>query len=234
MHYHINNAYANHNGVPRLINVHIATDTYVIGLCTEIAFSAYAGDGVIRPILSEIRYPQVYTPATYSEMLREQESELDQHLLDMEIARYELLASINQLLYDAAKSLIEKPDREWYSSYDITYATEDMISIFFYGVMEKYYPFCAITVDMRTGEVMRLENYVDADALTVERIMADYTKVHSNSFSTDSLTDSAKEQLVQEFLSNLDGGNNFFISDESENGVFIVLKMDRYYFIFGQ
>ena len=218
--------------VPQNVNEHIVSDSYAIGSCTELTYTAFREENHERPLICEIRYPRVYVPVDIADSTSSNPISWD------------LMEEINALLYETAKSMMSegKGDLygEAYSNYDIVYASEDMISICYFGVItpapRPFYCFSATTIDMRTGKVMYLEDFIDTNALTVENIISDYTVLHKNSSvsEVDEIHQSMFEQTVKNFLLNIGSGHNYFISDENGICIYLVFRDGQYYYIYGQ
>jgi len=212
----------NHNSaIPQNVTENTVCDTYAIGLCAELSYSAYKEKNLYKPLLLEIRYPQLYIHADAVDPLP-----------------FDQVRSINKILYETAKSMMSYDYCEAYSNYDIECANDSMISICFYGLVaqsgQPYYPFSTVTIDLRDGSIMHLEDFIDTDILTVDSILSEYTFMQKNNFLLGGTSESELRLMVENFLDDLDRSDNFFISDESDNGIILVLRSGRYYFMFGQ
>jgi hypothetical protein len=93
----------------------------------------------------------------------------------------------------------------------------------------------AVTINLKTCEIVTLDDIIDVQELSKESILSDYTKIHRDSFITSENIDHfiQNTDCIQDFL---DGNynDNFFMSDESESGIFIILRGDAYYLLLGQ
>ena len=221
----------NNSMIPHIVNDHVTRNSYAIGSCTELKYLTYEEKNLYLPLMWEIRYPQLYLRADADDVMPS-----------------ETVKKINLLLYETMKKMIsdrfgeayiaDTSSGEGYCTYDIAYATDDLISICFYGFgrmdSNGTYMFSAITIDLSRGRVLHLEDFLNISTLTTEKILAEYTVEHKNSFSASEITEPELERLAEGFLNNINASSGFFISDESKNEVFLVLKTGQYYFIFGK